>query len=479
MRRRPIVSALVGGIALTVAALGAGPAIGQPPHPSHPKHPAHPAHPPRPPKPRLPAPAAFSAGQLQAQTVGATGCGTNSAGEPSIHVSKNNLVALGSEDGLGAGSEFWSGTQVGGTSTAKACGLTYDGQPNAFGVGASGGDVDVAFAPAKDTTSGNYRIYVASLNLASVNVATSTDNGKTFSQVPVVLGVPADDREWIAAYGTSTALLSYHDIATGNIDVLRSDDGGQTFMQSSRVIPDGDYKSGANQHGNLVIDHVNTGLATAGQFWAYQSFVAPSTSDGTVNNEAFLGVSNDGGATWTDKPIPCTTKFGGSGLDHNFPNVSVAPNGTLFYAVSNDKAVYVAMSTNRGNTWTCSGPMSSGTQAIFPWLVATNSGVDLVYYGAKGTGANQIWSVYFAETLTQSLTNWTTWKVADVHRGPVCEAGFSCSDNRQLFDDFGVDVDQAGWAHIAYSHDSPNLGDQNTYTGYAVQTTGTPIGAPN
>jgi len=479
MRRRSLLSAFVGGLAVTVAAAGAVPAIGQPDHPKHPSHPVHPIHPPRPPQPKTPAPATFAVGQLQAQTPGQTGCGTNNAGEPSIHVSKTNLVALGSENGLASGSEFWSGHQVRGVSSNAGCALTYDGQPNAFGVGASGGDVDVAIAPVKDPATGKYRIYVASLNVASVNVATSTDDGKTFSQVPVVGGIPGDDREWIAAYGASTALLTYHDIATGNIDVLRSDDGGQTFVQTGRVIDDSDYKSGFNQHGNLVIDHVNTTGATAGEFWAYQSFVAPSTSSGSNFDEAFLGVSNDGGSTWATKPIPCTTKFGANGLDHNFPNVSVAPNGTLFYAVSNDKAVYVAMSTNHGTTWTCSGPVSAGSQAIFPWLVATNYGVDLVYYAANGTGANQLWSVYFAETVTQSVTGWRTSKVVDVHKGPVCEGGIGCSDNRQLFDDFGVDTDQSGWAHIAYSHDSPNFGDQGSYTGYAVQTGGTPIGAPN
>ena len=32
---------------------------------------------------------------------------------------------------------------------------------------------------------------------------------------------------------------------------------------------------------------------------------------------------------------------------------------------------------------------------------------------------------------------------------------------------------------VAFSHDSPNLGGQGTYTGYAVQTAGTPVGQPN
>jgi len=177
--------------------------------------------------------------------------------------------------------------------------------------------------------------------------------------------------------------------------------------------------------------------------------------------------------------VNVTTSFGSNGLDHNFPNVSVAPNGTLFYAVSNDKAIYVAMSSDHGNTWTCSGPVSSSSQAIFPWIVATSAGEDLVYYGASGSGASQLWSVYFAQNLTQSVTGWSTTKVVDVHRGPVCEGGISCNGGRQLFDDFGVDTDQSGWAHIAYSHDSPDLGGSGTYTGYAVQTGGPPVGYPN
>jgi len=469
MQGRTLAMAAVGGLALAVATTV--PAAGAGGHgKAHLKHAAT----------TTAGATGFSVGQLQSQTVGASGCGTNIAGEPSVHVSKANLVGLGSEDGLGGGSEFWSGTQVGGSTAATACQLTYDGQPNgAGGFGASGGDIDTAFAPVPDRATGNYRIYVASLNLASVNVATSTDNGKTFTQTPVVGGLPGDDREWIAASGPSTALLTYHDIATDNIDVLRSDDGGQTFVQESRVIPDSDYKSGFNQHGNIVIDHNNTAGAASGQFWAYQSFVAPSDPNGSTLNEAFLGVSNDGGATWTDKPIPCTTSFGSNGLDHNFPNVSVAPNGTLFYTVSNDKAVYVAMSTDHGDSWTCSGPVSSSSQAIFPWIVATSAGEDLVYYGASGSGSSQLWSVYFAQNLTQSLTGWSTTKVVDVHQGSVCESGISCNGGRQLFDDFGVDTDQSGFAHIAYSHDSPDLGGDGTYTGYAVQTGGSPVGVPN
>jgi hypothetical protein len=392
-------------------------------------------------------------------------------------------VGLGSEEGLGAGSQYWRATQVGGTPSASPCSLVYSGQPNAISqIGASGGDIDTAFAPLPSSL-GTYRIYVASLNLASVNVATSNDNGATFTQVPVQAGLPVDDREWIAAYGPDTSLLSFHDVATGNIDILRSDSGGGPYIQIAQAIPPTDYKASNNELGNLVIDHDSGGGTSTSPFYAFQSFVAPSSNPGltgnATHNEAWLAVSSDGGHSWTDQPIPCSTQFGANGLDHNFPNVSVAPNGTLFYTMSNDTGVYVATSGDHGSTWTCPGAVSISKQAIFPWIVATNAGEDLVYYGSDGSGPSETWYVYFAQNTTQSVTGWATQQVTSVHQGQVCEGGISCSGGRQLFDDFGIDTDQAGWAHIAYSHDSPDLGGSGTYTGYAVQQSGTPIGAPN
>ena len=426
--------------------------------------------------------ATFSTGQPQAATVGATGCGTNTDGEPAIHVNRDNDVFLGSERGLGGGSDLWRSLGGLGGAGASACGQAeYRGQPNAVeGTGASGGDIDLAVAPARNAT-GAYNVYVASLNLGSVNVAASHDNGTTFSQVPVVAGVPVDDREWIAAAGASTSLLTYHDIVTNNIDVVRSDDGGATYVQQSRAIPDSDYKAMSNELGNIVIDHRTTAGTAPGQFWAYQSFVAPKTASDSNYDEAFLAVSSDGGATWTDKAIPCSYQAG-KDLDHNFPNVSVAPDGTLWYAWSDDTAVYTATSADHGSTWTCSGPVGSGLkQGIFPWLAATSRGVDLVFYGtADAPGPSQTWSVEFAQNPTGTATGWgAPQQVVTVHRGTVCEGGVSCTSGRQLLDDFGIDTDQQGWAHIAYSHDSPDLGGSGTYTGYAVQTGGTPAGAPN
>jgi hypothetical protein len=424
----------------------------------------------------------FSFGELPTGVIGTSGCGANNAGEPAIHVSRADNVFTGSENGIGNGSQFWRGLGALGGASASGCGLQYRGQPNTVAggpVGASGGDIDIALASAPNAA-GNYNVYVASLNLASVSVATSQDNGASFTTVPLQIGVPLDDREWIAAYGARTSLLTYHDIPTNDIDVLRSDDAGQTYVATSDAIPLTDYKATKNELGNLVIDHRN--VPSPGNFYAYQSFVAPSSASGSNNNEAFLAMSADGGHTWTDRPIPCSTAGATTDLNHNFPNVSVDPAGNLWYAWSDDHNITTAQSTDHGATWTCSAPISANTQqAIFPWLAATSKGVDLVYYASPtAAGTGQTWYVYFAQNPTGTPGGWgTPTQLTPVHKGAVCETGVNCTTGRQLFDDFGVDTDSQGWAHITYSHDAPDLGGTGTYTGYAVQTSGPRVGAPN
>jgi hypothetical protein len=106
----------------------------------------------------------FSYGQLQAATVGASGCGTNAAGEPRFMYRAPTTSSWALRTAWAAGAKLWRGLgQVGGTG-ASACALEYRGQPNAVGgVGASGGDIDLAIANARNAA-GNYNVYVSSLD---------------------------------------------------------------------------------------------------------------------------------------------------------------------------------------------------------------------------------------------------------------------------------------------------------------------------
>jgi Neuraminidase (sialidase) len=441
----------------------------------------------------------FVFGIPNAGAVGAPGCGSNSDGEPAIRVSPANNVVMASERGLGSGTDAWHAVQPGGT-TASACALRYGGQPNAVsGAGASGGDVDVAIASTA-LASGAFRAYVSSLNGGSVAVAHSDNNGATWTNIPVQAGLPGDDREWLAAFGASTSLLTFHDIATQNIDVLRSDNGGIGYTEIAQAISPTSTaaQNGAiigNELGNVAIDRRNLAGTKAGPagrvgFWAYQPFVSGSSTNAAQFNEAYLAVSNDGGFHWADRPVPCSTAAPNVGLGHAFPNVSVDPAGNVWLAWSagvddangfnTSGRVITALSRDHGSTWSCSQPIATG-QSIQPWLASASGGVDLVFYKNVGTTAAQSWAVELAQNAhadtAPAVTGWSTPQLLTVvHHGGVCEAGATCTSGRQLFDDFGVAVDMRGDAHIAYSHDASC--SQCTYTGYAVQTAGTTIGQP-
>ena len=430
----------------------------------------------------------FDYGEMQSATVGATGCGVNADFEPQVTISRDGTVYVASERGLAHGSDVWRAPGGTGGPSASACAPTYAGQPNAAaGAGDAGGDVAIATGSAP-ASGGTYPVYVASLNGGSISVAHSTDGGQTFVNVPVQAGLPDDDREWIAAFGASSSLLTYHD-ASGNIDVLRSDDGGIGYVQVAQAIPTTDYRATDNELGTLVIDHRTSGGVVSAPgglpgFWAYQPFVAPSSSGLVAKNELFVSTSSDGGFTWSIHSVACS--MGSTDLDHSFPALSVDPSGTLWAAWSDDTNVYTALSSDHGTTWTCSAAVSTTTiQAIQPTLIATSAGVDLAFYATPTL--DETWSVYFAQNLSGTSSGWgTPLQLTTVHSGLVCEDGSACRGvNRQLYEDFGIDVDAAGWAHIAYSHDGPDsgctadLGCQGTYTGYMVQTSGTGVGYRN
>ena len=101
------------------------------------------------------------------------------------------------------------------------------------------------------------------------------------------------------------------------------------------------------------------------------------------------------------------------------------PAGNLWYAWSNDHDIYTAKSTNHGQSWSCSRPVSTNTaQAIFPWLAATSKGVDLVYYGAPTT-TNQTWYVYFAQNTAGTPTGWLlAFRACASATAPACVSSF-------------------------------------------------------
>lgn len=401
----------------------------------------------------------FSIGDPSEATVGGTGCNANTVSEPIVKVTPDDTVILASEGGLGTGTELWRQTQAVGGSGASACGLSYVGQPNVIapGAGLSGGDVDVAVASAP-LASGLHRVYVVSTGGSAITLSHSEDDGATWSnaiQAPNL--VDFDDRPFITAWGAATAIAVVHGMSQET--VMRTDDGGVTWHQISAT-------PGGGEFGFIAADrHSTDGVVGApdGQagFYVYQA------------SAGGIAVSKDGGFTWQLRVPPC-----GYPQANQFPIVSVAPDGTAWVAWSTGSDIRVAFSRSHGGKWTCNTTrIATGVdKALMPALVATSNGVDLAYYGA-GAGT-QLYNLFFVQSLAND-NQWSTPEaVIGVHSGEPCQDGIACTSGRQLYDDFGLDVDSQGWAHITFSHDGPAkpTGDASSETGYAVQTAGHAVG---
>jgi hypothetical protein len=392
---------------------------------------------------------------------------TNYAAEPAIRASLAGNFFASSEHGLGAGTDAWRSSD-GGLHYVTLVSPNAGSQTNNTGFAPGGGDTDLAVAPVKNSA-GNYNVYVASLNLANVDVSTSTDNGNTWTLNPTSATIPGDDREWIAADGASKVCISYHDIATFNIDVNCSFDAGLAFTQLGDAIDSNHlFLINNNQIGNLMIDP-NSHII-------YQTFDGIHDASEVTCGEAgtcayhtvWMAVSTDGGKTFTDH-IVYNGPNNQISYNHNFTNVSIDRAGNVYSVFSDNHNVYYSFSTNHGTSWT--GPFqvnkSPSATAIYPWSVANSAGhLDIVWYGTSyydgvnppdNYPSSAAWYVYMAQNkqATKAGSSFTQVQATPiVHYGGVCEGGVTCTGNRDLYDDFGVAVNPlTGLASIVYSDD--------------------------
>ena len=442
---------------------------------------------------------------------GAGGACANAAAEPAIRASRDGRFYASSENGLGAGTLAWTSTD-GGLHYASLTSPNGLSQTEDTGFAPGGGDTDLAVAPVANP-SGHYNVYVASLTLANIDVSTSTDNGATWTLHPITTPETLDDREWIAADGSSKVCISYHNGPQG-ITVGCSQDAGATFLQFSPAIDAlHSFQTGNNAIGNLAIDpashtiyQIYSAITTAEEAaCAPQLGVVEGTCD---YHGVYVGVSTDGGATFTDKPVyinPDPTV----GYGHQFTNVAIDAAGNVYAVYGDNHSIWYSWSSDHGTTWSAPRKVNSGSAAtaIFPWTAAGGAGkIDIVYYGTSyydgvtvpdDYPAGATWNVYFAQNLDAASSKGTFSQVSAspiVHRGGVCESGIGCiTGNRDLYDDFGVAANpKTGLASIVYSDDqyrndalnapSSNCtpADDNTascdHTSIATQVSGKGIG---
>jgi hypothetical protein len=402
----------------------------------------------------------------------------SAAGEPSIRAdgsgnfygsSENTFCVIG---GLCGGTFAWKSTDAGSHFTT----LPLPNSASAGGVGVSpaGGDTDIAVAPRKNSN-GFYNIYVASLQskppLLDVYVSTSKDGGATWSINPTGASIPVDDREWIAADGASKVCLSYHaQPLTNTIIVDCSYDAGNTFTQHASAFDTTHiaFLAGFNNViGNLAIDPSNHVIYQVFSSIATATELASCTVSCHVHT-VWIGVSTDGGNTFTDYPVYNNPNVNVD-YGHQFINVSVDRGNNVYVVFTDDHNLFYSFSKTFGQAW--SGPYqinkSPSNTAIMPWSSGGSAGgLDVVWYGTSFYNgvdhpdtypSTAAWQVYFSQNLQAATPNspWTQVAASGtIHYGAVCESGVTCTGNRDLLDDFGVAASPTtGLAAIIYTND--------------------------
>jgi hypothetical protein len=430
--------------------------------------------------------------------------------EPSVRVAPDGTVYVSSIRGVPGGVDLhrYNAAADGPPGAGGTYPFKYEGQPDncgilangcannsldPLGVGLGGGDVDIAvnFPP-----SGIPNLALVSLTLApGVTGTHSTDRGDTFSAPnPVVTLIPGDDRQWIDGFGGQNVYLNYHDVGTFNIEVQRSNDGGETYVsgfgeaidpQTFPVAGGVPATNTANVAGQIKVER--SSCASNGNL--YQVFVAPDNVTENLTGQplrsVYVGVSTDVNMglpvfTFTDNKV--FTGPVGSNAENLFPALAADDFGFVYTVWSDNTNVFFSSSSNQGTTWTPAIRVNSGFTGgkanVFPWIAADAFGhVGIVWFGDDRVGNSNDtatlapcssgsttcmtawanWSVYFAESVNANSASpvFTQSVISDhiIHRGTVSTGGLGGGADRSLADLFQIAFDPQHTANVAFSDD--------------------------
>jgi hypothetical protein len=211
-------------------------------------------------------------------------------------------------------------------------------------------------------------------------------------------------------------------------------------------------------------------------------YVPNAACVGTINpNENGIALSEDNGTTWKVRTVPGTA---GGGSD---PSVAVDDGGLLYLGfVNDDKFPAVAVSADKGKTWTNVydvGAMVGVKKAVFPAVVAGSAGrAAMAFYGTTEEGSVRdfnsegVWHLYVAHTYDGGA-HWITVNATPndpIQRGGIHLGGGS-HIHRNLLDFFDADLDRFGRMTVGYADgclgtcvQSPDDARGNSYTAYGT-----------
>lgn len=338
-------------------------------------------------------------------------------------------------------------------------------------------------------------VYEGELWLGDDSIYISQDAGQTWSWSPASHNV-LSDREWFAYAPGEDALYGWYDGFNG-LMVVKAPLGTPAGSTAASFFP----------IERLVVPECTAGLATNCPNLPANTLAGTPIIDGTVSpgrpsispvdgtlyfpfpyQVAGQGIgiasTSNGGLTFNYGFVSGAGQGTLGDTGNDFPVSAVDAAGTLYVAWVENKGdgfnVYLASSTNKGQSWTAPFELSNGISrtAVFPNIVAGAAGqVAVSWYGSSTLGdpndttgmANAKWNVY----ATQIVPNGTSGKQRLVislvqqnfHTGPICTTGTNCTGTtRKLLDFFDMKFDSQGELGVIYARDTASGGTEIPYS---------------
>jgi hypothetical protein len=311
-------------------------------------------------------------------------------------------------------------------------------------------DPDIAVSP--ESRPGKAPILATvSLYGASSTLDVSPDGGHSWAIVPAV-GVPGQDRPWLAASGTCDLYLEYDPIAdlAGAATVPRVEHYDACAIAAAApgvttAVPE--VSQPIEPLTNAVTEGDQLpGRLTEGRAGLYAAYLSCNES-----SLCTLGVakSRDAAATWADEIPPSPTLT--IATDPTFPlSAGADASGHVGVAVTDRHHVYVWLSSDDGATWAVARrPVDAGlgwTLANVPSIAVRGDDVVVSWFGSPPSAGAQSW--YLA--VARSTDGGATWR--DEQLGPVLATTAHATPlGPGLYDDFGSAVTPAGTDVLVYT----------------------------
>ncbi|MDQ1696121.1 MAG: hypothetical protein QOJ03_1474 [Frankiaceae bacterium] len=300
------------------------------------------------------------------------------------------------------------------------------------------------------------RVYFATLQPTAISVATSTDEGSSWTCHAVANTSPEDDRPWLATAPSAAgagpgvdAYLSYTDLISGQLPIGRDVKPARIHVDVTRDGGGTWTPAGAVGIGSVPVPGP---IFTTAAGAVYQ----PYSSDEGV----WISRSTDEGRTFKSQLV--SQRPGDPSNNWVAGAADAAGNVYLAWVDAGSFQTLLSRSLDGGATWARPVRLNpAGTVGMLPWLAAGARGdVAVAWYGAAGAGSpdyaddTTAWKVWIARSLTAHARRprFVTTAATDVpvHLGPVCT--LACTgDHSRLGDFLQVAIGSNGGLVLSYA----------------------------